>query len=268
MPGLVRALAASRERLSQELYRVVADWERTTAMVAEGGVEFVLEAEKRPLVDYLQFPFESADPLYEQLFTGEKLKQLHHEALQGPARAASRARVVDDEKRVFHDVLAPQVDAAECAALADVLERAYAPVLAEGEREARVLLVGDCLYLDIVTFAQPALAAEGITLVPSFASRRTRLSSAARSRPIRPGWRSKQWRRRRPDRRLPVQRQFAADPRTVHATTALARHMLAVCSVMALASGSPPGGGALRRSFHRVVPFLLWKTNRRTWSGV
>jgi hypothetical protein len=51
MPGLVRALAASRERLSQELYRVVTDWERTTAMVAEGCVEFVLEAEKRPLVD-------------------------------------------------------------------------------------------------------------------------------------------------------------------------------------------------------------------------
>jgi FkbH-like protein len=170
MPGLVRALAASRERLSQELYRVVADWERTTAMVAEGGVEFVLEAEKRPLVDYLRLRFESGDQLYEQLFTGEKLKQLHHEALRGPARAVFRARVVDDEKRVFHDVLGPQLDAAERAALADVLERGYAPVLAEGEREARVLLVGDCLYLDIVTFAQPALAAEGITLVPSFAT--------------------------------------------------------------------------------------------------
>src|SRR5215471_5414212 len=83
MPGLVRALAASRERLSQALYRVVADWERTAAMVAEGGVYFVLEAEKRPLVDYLRLRFESGDPLYEQLFTGEKLKQLHHEALLG-----------------------------------------------------------------------------------------------------------------------------------------------------------------------------------------
>ena len=35
-----------------------------------------------------------------------------------------------------------------------------------GRARARVLLVGDCLYLDIVTFAQPALAAEGITLEP------------------------------------------------------------------------------------------------------
>jgi FkbH-like protein len=139
-------------------------------MVAEGGVYLVLEAEKRPLVDYLRLRFATGDPLYEQLFTGEKLKQLHHEALQGAARTAFRARVVDEEKRVFHDVLAPQLDETECAALHDVLERAYAPVLAEGGREARVLLVGDCLYLDIVTFAQPALAAEGITLVPSFAT--------------------------------------------------------------------------------------------------
>src|SRR5262245_28471866 len=170
MPGLARALVASRERLSERLYRVVADWERTTKMVAEGGVDFVLEAEKRPLVDYLRLRFETGDALYEQLFTGEKLKQLHYEPLQGAARSAFRTRVVEDEKRAFRNVLAPQIDAAEAAALDDVLERSYAAILAEGEREARVLLVGDCLYLDIVTFAQPALAAEGITLVPTFAT--------------------------------------------------------------------------------------------------
>jgi len=81
-----------------------------------------------------------------------------------------------------------------------------------------------------------------------------------------PGWRSKRCARRPPDR-VGVQRQVAADPRTVHATAALARHALPVCRVMALAAGSPPGGGALRQSFHRVVPFLVRKTNRRTWSG-
>src|SRR5262249_58722456 len=74
------------------------------------------------------------------------------------------------EQRVFRDVLGPQLGAVEMDALREVLERVYAAVLAEGEREARVLLVGDCLYLDIVTFAQPALAAEGITLVPTFAT--------------------------------------------------------------------------------------------------
>ncbi len=169
-PRLARALADNRERLSERLYDVVAEWERTTRMVAEGGVEFVLDAEKRPLVDYLALRFETGDALYEHLFTGEKLKQLHYDPLQGAERSAFRKRVVEDEKRVFHDVLDVQLDAAEKAALDDVLERAYAAVLAEGEREARVLLVGDCLYLDIVTFAQPALAAEGITLVPTFAT--------------------------------------------------------------------------------------------------
>ena len=64
-----------------------------------------------------------------------------------------------------------------------------------------------------------------------------------------------------------VQRQVAADLRTLHATAALARHALPVCRVMALALGIPPGDGAFRRSFHRVVPFLVRKTSRRTWSG-
>lgn len=168
VPGLARALVAHRERLTQELFRVVADWERTTKMVAEGGVEFVLQAEKRPLIDYLRLRFETGDPLYEQLYIGEKLKQLHYEPLQGDARRAFRERVATAEQRVFHDVLDPQLAQGEVDALRAVLARVYAAVLGEGDRRARVLLVGDCLYLDIVTFAQPALAAEGITLEPTF----------------------------------------------------------------------------------------------------
>jgi FkbH-like protein len=167
-PGLARALVGSRERLTRELYQVVADWERTAEMVAEGGVEFVLQAEKRPLVDYLRLRFETGDPLYEQLYIGEKLKQLHYEPLQGEARRRLRERVAMDEQRVFHDVLEAQLAPDEADALRGVLARVYAAVLAEGDRRARVLLVGDCLYLDVVTFAQPALAAEGITLEPTF----------------------------------------------------------------------------------------------------
>jgi FkbH-like protein len=168
VPGLARALVANRERLTGELYRVVADWERTAKMVGEGGVELVLRAEKGPLVDYLTLRFETGDPLYEQLYIGEKLKQLHYEPLQGEARRAFRRQVAAEEQRVFHDVLDARLAPDEADALRGVLERVYAAVLAEGDRRARVLLVGDCLYLDVVTFAQPALAAEGITLEPTF----------------------------------------------------------------------------------------------------
>ena len=57
-------------------------------------------------------------------------------------------------------MLGPQLGGVEMDALGEVLDAA---VLAEGQRRAGVLLVGDCLYLDIITFAQPALTAEGIT---------------------------------------------------------------------------------------------------------
>ncbi|HKA27842.1 MAG TPA: hypothetical protein VKH82_00600 [Candidatus Binatia bacterium] len=113
-------------------------------------------------------------------------------------------------------MLGPQLGGVEMDALGEVLDAA---VLAEGQRRAGVLLVGDCLYLDIITFAQPALTAEGITLDPTFltsknpiqlrreitaldpaSARGTRsCSAAARSTPIRPGSRST--RRRPPTRR-------------------------------------------------------------------
>jgi len=71
----------------------------------------------------------------------------------------------------------------------------------------------------------------------------------------------------RPSDRVGVQRQVAADRRTLHATAALARHAPPVCRVMVLALGNPPGDGAFRRSFHRVLPFVVRKMSRRTRSA-
>jgi HAD superfamily phosphatase (TIGR01681 family) len=168
--ALAEAIARRREPLSARLFEVVATAEKTTTMLAQGGLEFVLQAEKRPLVDYLVLRFRTGDPLYEQLFVGEKLKQFHLEPLADDARRPFRERVAKLEKQAFRDLVGSQVSEADAAALDDVLERMYATVLAEGRRTARVLLVGDCLHLDIVTFAQPALAAEGITLEPTYAT--------------------------------------------------------------------------------------------------
>src|SRR5262249_54285456 len=82
-----------------------------------------------------------------------------------------------------------------------------------------------------------------------------------------PHWRrSKRCPRRSPDR-VGAQRQVAADPRTLHAPAALARHALPVWRGMAAPPGNPPRGGGFRRRFHHAVPFLVRKTSRRTWSG-
>lgn len=169
-PGLAAAIARDRDALSERLFQVVADAPKTATMLEQGGVEFVLQAEKRPLVDYLALRFKTGDALYEQLYVGEKLKQLHLEPLLDDERRGFRERVADLEQRAFRDVLAPALSAGDRAALDEVLARMYGTVLAEGRRTARVLLVGDCLHLDVVTFAQPALAAEGITLEPTFAT--------------------------------------------------------------------------------------------------
>jgi FkbH-like protein len=168
--ALAQAIERSREVLSMRLFEAVANSQKTATMLAQGGLEFVLQAEKRPLVDYLVLRFRTGDPLYEQLFVGEKLKQFHLEPLADDARRPFRARVAELERRAFRELIGAQVSGEDAAALDDVLDRMYRTVLAEGRRTARVLLVGDCLHLDIVTFAQPALAAERIVLEPTYAT--------------------------------------------------------------------------------------------------
>jgi len=169
-PELADALARQRDVLSERLFQAVADAPKTIAMLEQGGPEFVLQAEKRPLVDYLVLRFRTGDALYEQLYVGEKLKQFHLEPLPDDERRPFRERVAALEQQAIRDVVASAVSPAACSALDEVLARMYGTIVAEGRRIARVLLVGDCLHLDVVTFAQPALAAEGITLEPTFAT--------------------------------------------------------------------------------------------------
>src|SRR5262245_20703390 len=169
-PELAEAITRQRDVLSERLYQVVAAAPKTVAMLEERGLEFVLQAEKRPLVDYLALRFRTGDALYEHLYVGEKLKQVHHEPLPDDERRPFRERVATLEQEAIRDVVAAAVSPAARTVLADVLARMYGTIVAEGRHTARVLLVGDCLHLDVVTFAQPALAAEGITLEPTFAT--------------------------------------------------------------------------------------------------
>src|SRR5262249_15635109 len=144
--ALAQAIERSREALSMRLFEAVANADKTATMLAQGGLEFVLQAEKRPLVDYLVLRFRTGDPLYEQLFVGEQLKQVHLEPLADDARGPFRARVAELEQRAFRELVGAQVSGEDAAALDDVLDRMYRTVLAEGRRTARVLLVGDCLH--------------------------------------------------------------------------------------------------------------------------
>src|SRR5262245_17381078 len=169
-PELAAILTQQRDALSERLYEVVADAPKTLAMLEQGGREFVLQAEKRPLVDYLVLRFRTGDALYEQLYVGEKLKQFHLEPLPDEERRPFRERVAALEQQAIRDVVASAVSPAARTALDEVLARLYGTIVTERRRTAHVLLVGDCLHLDVVTFAQPALAAEGITLEPTYAT--------------------------------------------------------------------------------------------------
>src|SRR5262249_49584557 len=62
-PELAEAITRQRDVLSERLYQVVAAAPKTVAMLEERGLEFVLQAEKRPLVDYLALRFRTGDAL-------------------------------------------------------------------------------------------------------------------------------------------------------------------------------------------------------------
>ena len=120
--------------------------------------------------DYLQRHFTCQDNTYRDLLIGEEIKGLYEPAL-ADLPEPGRIRIV----------LAEQVDGIEAAVRSHLNEAAWQVLMqflaqieetltAEPACTRRVLLVGDCVFLDIVSFLVPALLAEGVRLIPTFAT--------------------------------------------------------------------------------------------------
>lgn len=129
-----------------------------------------LETEFFAFVDYLIEYFERGDSTFKQLFIGEKIKAFYDPSLDAKQRIPQIIEVHAKERAGFERVLASTLSADAWQWLVTELDAIHQLLSTETGKKQRVLLIGDCLFLDIVPFIVGPLLEAGITLLPDYST--------------------------------------------------------------------------------------------------
>ena len=165
-------LRIRRTVLGEALVASIADWEKYPSAGradAESLAEFV-RLELLIFVDYLAIFFEKGDASYRDLYIGEKLKQCYEPGNSAEAYLARKKQVTESDRAIFVRELQPHLTAEQMARLTATLDDIHRIVIDPGRKRAKVLFVGDCLHLDVVSFLAGPLLSHGITLEPTYAT--------------------------------------------------------------------------------------------------
>jgi FkbH-like protein len=175
-PEVARVLRRHRWQVGEALLASIADWDKyslTIPIDAEARREFV-RLEMFSFVDYLATFIERGDTTYRDLYIGEKLKQCYDARDSSEVFLNRRKRVTDSDRAIFLAELRDVTSSVQLEQLAEALDEIHRIVTDPGKLRARVLLVGDCLLLDVLSFLVAPLLALGITLEPTFAASKDR----------------------------------------------------------------------------------------------
>ncbi|WP_445193142.1 HAD-IIIC family phosphatase [Sphingomonas sp. Tas61C01] len=157
------SLRAQRAEIAASLAALVGGWPKYATSYAADPAGFAA-TEYHALVDYLARAVEGDDETYLSLYIGEKAKQFHDPASPAEARKAREAELLAGERGVFlrsvDDAARPFVDAA--------FDRVDNALTGEAVAEVKALFVGDCLFLDVISFLTAPALADGIRIVPTF----------------------------------------------------------------------------------------------------
>ncbi len=118
--------------------------------------------------DYMIEYFERGDVTFKNLLIGETIKALY-EPVSDPATARALAiEVLSEQRRLLRGLLEESLSPEAWNALDALLLETERILTAETAKTQRVLLVGDCLFLDIVPFIVAELLENGIRLTTDY----------------------------------------------------------------------------------------------------
>ena len=170
--GLARTIRSERQALAGALMGSIEGWDK----FAHGFVddpdaksEFI-DQEMLGFVEYLAIYFERGDVSYRDLYIGEKLKQCYDAKDSAEASMARRLEITSKDREILTSRLKPLLTGPQMMALVGLLDEIQQIVTDPGRITMKVLLIGDCLHLDVVAFLTAPLLEHGITLVTSFAT--------------------------------------------------------------------------------------------------
>lgn len=177
-PGqeLSRALLANRKRLAEAFAAALAlmpRWKQLMDREQEHWDDFI-ETQFFAFPDYLAAYFATGDQAYQKLFIGEKLKSLYDAEGDDELRQAQTEAVNAAERSGLEAIFASRLSPGAWQLFAAELAGAHRVLEARSERTQRVLLIGDCLFLDIVPFMVGQLLEAGIKLVVDYAPSKNR----------------------------------------------------------------------------------------------
>ncbi len=121
-----------------------------------------------PMVDYLALYFATREESYRHLFIGEFMKHVHAPEFDLEERQRRREEVVGAVRRGFAGAIDRDLPGEAGARLRSELDPILATIAQRMGRSLGILLIGDCLMLDVMTFLSGPCREDGIDLNPTY----------------------------------------------------------------------------------------------------
>ena len=165
-----RSLLSNRHALAYQLMTNLADFGKYADIVATDQADLgnTLKLHFYAFIDYLHLYYAKCDSSYKYLYISEKLKQLYDPSLTAEQDAENRYQVTERDIRVLCGHVRAEAGPEEAAELESLLREVQKVMTAQGQKELRVLLIGDCIYSDIIGFLAFLALEDGITFRPTY----------------------------------------------------------------------------------------------------
>jgi FkbH-like protein len=166
---VAEVLCNSRSEIADKLVESVAHWDKYASDIASVSRHRFAHRETLAFVDYLAALFRSGgNSMYRDLYIGEKLKQCYDPSDTLDDAIIRRRTITDSDQQVLLNYTRARLDEKSYSAFESELSSIHDILTRRGEKVCRVLLLGDCLYLDLVGFLTVPLLEAGIQLLPTF----------------------------------------------------------------------------------------------------
>lgn len=118
--------------------------------------------------DYAVQYFERGDVTFKHLFIGEAVKSLYQPASDVRSASERAHQVLQAQRESLNALLMRDASAPALALLDQFLADVQQVLSRDAPKVQKILLVGDCLFLDIIPFVVAAALEEGIRLMPEY----------------------------------------------------------------------------------------------------
>ncbi len=165
------ALERHRPAAAQAVYAPLASWEKYAGQLdaCEGGLPRYLELHYFVFVDCLALYLKTGDPTFKDLYIGEMIRLLTWggDASEEARTARLRTMLRAGASGVL-DAVAPGLSPDGRKRLAEELADVERILTAQSKISLQILMIGDCVYRDIISFLTVPLIEDGVSIVPTF----------------------------------------------------------------------------------------------------